>query len=100
MRQRNKKHYHMVRKNKADIQALLRVLVSAYLAYMGWNLIHSGGSDPTFPPVAGWIAGGFFIAAALFFGLYAGKQYKTALREAELTPQEEEALRREQEAEP
>ena len=99
MKQRNKKRYHVVRKNKADVRALLRVLVSAYLVYMGWNLIRGGGSDPSFPPAAGWITGGLFIAAALFFGLYTGRQYRDALREAELTPQEEEALRREQEEE-
>lgn len=97
LEKREKKHYHVVRKNKADVRAVFRGIVSAYLIYLGWDLIRSGGSDPTFPVAVGWLAGGLFIAAALGFGWYTWKQYKQALQEAELTPQEEEELRRERE---
>lgn len=94
---RERKRYHVVRKNKADVRAVFRGVVSAYLIYLGWDLIRSGGNDPTFPVAVGWLAGGLFIAAALGFGWYTWKQYKLALQEAELTPQEEEELHRERE---
>ena len=93
----NKKHYHVVRKNKADTKALLRVLVCGYLLYLAWQLITSGGSDSTFPPAVAWLTGGLSGAAAIGFGVYAIKEYKQALKAAELTPEEEEELRRERE---
>lgn len=95
-----KKHYHVVRKNRADTRALLRGLVSAYLLYLGWKLITGAGRDPTFSPVLGYLAGGLFAAAALAFGFYTWRQYLSDRRAAELTPEEEEELRREQEEEP
>ena len=95
-----KKHYHVVRKNRADTRALLRGLVSAYLLYLGWKLITGAGHDPTFSPVLGYLAGGLFAAAALAFGFYTWRQYLSDRRAAELTPEEEEELRREQEPEP
>ena len=55
--------------------------------------MNSGGSDASFPAAAGWLTGALFAAAAVGFGLYSWKEYRQALREAELTPQEEEALR-------
>lgn len=96
----DKKHYHVVRKNRADTRALLRGLVSAYLLYLGWKLITGAGHDPTFSPVLGYLAGGLFAAAALAFGFYTWRQYLSDRRAAELTPEEEEELRREQEEEP
>lgn len=95
-----KKHYHVVRKNRADTRALLRGLVSAYLLYLGWKLITGAGHDPTFSPVLGYLAGGLFAAAALAFGFYTWRQYLSDRRAAELTPEEEEELRREQEEKP
>ncbi len=95
-----KKHYHVVRKNRADTRALLRGLVSAYLLYLGWKLITGAGHDPTFSPVLGYLAGGLFAAAALAFGFYTWRQYLSDRRAAELTPEEEEELRREQEEGP
>lgn len=94
---REKKHYHVVRKNKADTKALLRVLVCGYLLYLAWQLVDSAGSEPSFPPFAAWLLGGILAAAAVGFALYAWKEYKQALQAAELTPEEEEALRRERE---
>lgn len=95
--ERKKKHYHVVRKNKADTKALFRVIVCAYLLYLGWQLVSSGGSDSSFPPIAGWLTGGLFAAAAIGFGVYSWREYKKALAEAELTPEEEEELRRDRE---
>lgn len=92
-----KKRYHVVRKNKADTRALFRVILCGYLLYLAWQLIQSGGSDPSFPPLVAWLLGGLFILAAVGFGWYSWREYRRALAEAELTPEEEEALRREQE---
>lgn len=94
---KEKKRYHVVRKNKADTKALFRAVVCGYLFYLSWQLVSSGGSDTSFPPAAGLLTGGLFAAAAAGFGLYSWKEYRQALREAELTPEEEEALRRERE---
>ena len=94
---REKKRYHMVRKNKADAKAVLRVLVCGYLLYLAWQLVGSGGSDPSFPPAMGWFAGGLLGAASVGFGIYAWREYRQALRAAELTPEEEDELRRERE---
>ncbi len=95
-----KKRYHVVRKQQADLRALLRGLVSAYLLYLGWKLLFQAGSDPAFPPAARLGFGGLFAAAALAFGWYTWKQYRSSLREAELTSQELEELRQEREEEP
>lgn len=97
--EQKKKHYHVVRKNKADTKALFRVIVCGYLLYLGWQLVSSGGSDSSFPPIAGWLTGGLFAAAAIGFGVYSWREYQKALAEAELTPEEEEELRRDREEE-
>ena len=97
--ERKKKHYHVVRQNKADTKALFRGIVCGYLLYLAWQLIRSGGSDPTFPPFVAWLLGGVFILASAGFGFYTWGEYQQALKEAELTPEEEEELRREREEE-
>ena len=43
------------------------------------------------------LTGGLFGLAAVGFGIYAVKEYKEGLKAAELTPEEEEELRRERE---
>lgn len=61
-----KKQYDLVRKNRADLRALLRGLVSAYLLYLAWNLVfHS--ADPTFPPAARILGGILFAGGAAAF---------------------------------
>jgi len=94
----DKKQYNAVRKNNADLHALLRGFVAAYLLYLGWKLITSGGDGASFPPIVGYVAGGLFAVGAVAFGCYAWKRYRADLRDAELTPEEaEEALRQERE---
>lgn len=95
-----KKRYHVVRKNQADMKGLLRGLVSVYLLYLGWRLISGAGHDSAFPPALSCLAGGLFAAAALAFGFFAWRRYLADRKAAELTPEEEEALRRKQEPEP
>ncbi len=93
----DKKQYNVFRKNKADLHVLIRGIVAAYLLYLGWKLVTSGG-DASFPPAAGYAVGALFAAGAIAFGCYAWKRYRADLRDAELTPEEEEeALRQERE---
>ncbi len=90
-----KKRYNVVRKNQADIKALLRSAVAIYLFYLAFRLVP--GNDSSFPSLARFLAGGLFIAAAVIFGWFTWRQYRAALKKAELTPEEEAALRRDQE---
>jgi len=84
-----KKRYHVVRKQQADLRALLRGLVSAYLLYLAFRLAAGGSELP--PPIRVLICV-LFLAGGALFGLYTWKQYRTALKEAELTPEEEAKL--------
>lgn len=88
-----KKRYHVVRKQQADLKALLRALVSGYLLYLAWKL--AGASDPGFSQMARCLAGGLFAAAAAVFGLFTWKRYQADRKNALLTPEEEAALERE-----
>lgn len=95
-----KKRYNVVRKNRADLRGLLRCLVCAYLLYLAWKLASYNGSDPTFPSMLGRVAGALFAVAAIAFGIYAVKSYRADLREAQLTAEEEEALRQDEDLKP
>ena len=86
-----KKHYHVVRKQQADLKALRRTLVLVYLLYLGVQLISRGREEPLF-----YLAGGLFAAGAAAFGWFTWRQYRAALIQAELTPEEEEALSQDQ----
>lgn len=86
------RRYHVVRKNQADMKALLRALVSGYLLYLGWKLIRSGGSTPSFPPFAACLLGGLLALAGAAFGWYTWQEYRRALKGAELTPEEKAEL--------
>lgn len=88
-----KKRYHVVRKQKADTRALLRCVAVAYLLYLAWQLAFVN-KDASFPPAARIAAGILFAACALGYGAYIWRQYRAALKEAELTPEEEAALER------
>ncbi len=90
-----KKRYHVVRKQQADLRALFRGLVSAYLLYLAFRLATDSGSE--LPPLVRVLICILFLAGGALFGLFAWKQYRTALKEAELTPAEEEALHQERE---
>lgn len=91
---RTKKRYHMVRKQQADTKALLRALVSGYLLWLAWKLASTNAPD--LPQAARYLAGGLFAAGAIVFGLFAWRRYQTDITAAELTPEEEEMLRQNQ----
>lgn len=82
-----KKDYDIARKSHADMRALLRGLVSAYLLFLAFQLLRN--SDPDFPAVGRFVGGGVFAVGALLFGWFTWKQYRAALKEAELTTEEE-----------
>lgn len=87
---REKKQYHVEPKNRAFTQVSLRVLVSAYLLYLAFQLVFPDGSDSTLPSGVRWLTGGLFAAAAVVFGFYSWRQYQKNLKDAELTSEEEE----------
>ena len=89
-----KTKYNIVRKNQADLHGLLRALVSLYLLYLAYHLLIAGGDDPSFPPAARIAAGILFAVCAVAFGIYAFRRYQTERRKAELTDEEKEALKR------
>ena len=83
-----KKDYDMARKSRADMRALLRGLVSAYLLFLAVQLLRN--SDPDFPAAGRFVGCGVFAVGAVLFGWFTWKQYRAALREAELTPEGED----------
>ena len=91
------KHYHMVRKNQANLRALFRGVVTAALFYIAYRLPAMSAEDPTFPDALGWAAAGVFAIVAAGFGIYAWKSYRADCKNAELTPEEEAVLFEKQE---
>lgn len=89
------KHYNVPRKQKADMKVMLRALVSGYLLFLAWKLVSSSG--PEFPRAARYLAGLVFTAGAAAFGWFTWKSYRAGLKDAELTPEEEEELRQQEE---
>ena len=57
--------------NGSEVRSILRLLVSAYVAYLGVQVIRGVlGGDASMPPVLGFVIGAVFIAAAAAFALY------------------------------
>lgn len=86
------KHYHMVRKNQANLGVLFRGVVTAALLYIAYRLPAMSAADPTFPDALGFVAAGVFAIVAVGFGIYAWKSYRADRKNAELTPEEEAVL--------
>ena len=85
--------YDAAKRTRANNLAVLRALVAAYLAWLGFSLIRDcvrGAS--TLSPAFAWTAGLVFIAAALAFGFYIRRQWKRELAAARLPkPESNEA---------
>ena len=83
--------YDAAKRTRANNLAVLRALVAAYLAWLGFSLIRDcvrGAS--TLSPAFAWTAGLVFIAAALAFGFYIRRQWKRELAAAKLPKPEAE----------
>ena len=77
--------YDMAKRTKANNLAVLRAVVAAYLAWLGFSLIRDcvrGAS--TLSPAFAWTVGLVFIAAALAFAFYIWRQWKRGLAAARL----------------
>ena len=77
--------YDAAKRTRANNLAVLRALVAAYLAWLGFSLIRDcvrGAS--TLSPAFAWTAGLVFIAAALTFAFYIRSQWKRELAAAKL----------------
>ena len=89
----------MIRKNRANVSAVLRGAVACYLLYLGVQIAMSAGKDPSFPVWAAWVLGGFFCLAGAAFGVYTWRRYRADLKAAELTEEERLEARRQAEQE-
>ena len=77
--------YDTAKRTRANNLAVLRALVAAYLAWLGFSLIRDcvrGAS--TLSPAFAWTVGLGFIAAALAFAFYIWTQWKRELAAARL----------------
>ena len=96
MRGMEKKKYRIADKKRADMRALLRGLVAAYLLYMAYQLCFRI-EDATFPAAARVAAGAVIALGAVGFAAYAWKRHRADCRAAELTDEELEQLHGERE---
>lgn len=93
------KEYNVIRKNRANVSAVLRGAVACYLLYLGVQIAMSAGKDPSFPVWAAWVLGGFFCLAGAAFGVYTWRRYRADLKAAELTEEEQQEAQRQAEEE-
>lgn len=83
--------YDIQARARAGTSATLRACVSLYLIYLGWQLIkNSGSGESTMSPALACLFGGLLIAAALAFGVYIFRRYRSDLEAARLKPEEQE----------
>ncbi|MDO4990709.1 MAG: hypothetical protein Q4E45_09420 [Eubacteriales bacterium] len=88
--------YDAAKRTRANNLAVLRALVAAYLAWLGFSLIRDcvrGAS--TLSPAFAWTGGLVFIAAAFAFAFYIRRQWKRELAAARLPKQAEDAAQSE-----
>lgn len=83
-----KPKYNVQRHRTATVRASVRTAAALYIAYLGWSIIrdrNDGGSMPVWLSVA---FGVLFLLIAAAIGLYAYKQRKIDLRDAEVRPED------------
>jgi TRAP-type C4-dicarboxylate transport system permease small subunit len=83
--------YDEALRSKAIGTSAIRAVVAGYLVYLGYTLIRDwlrGGS--TMSPWVAWGIGLLFCIGGAAFGLYTWKQYRAALKAAELPAEETE----------
>ena len=83
---KQKKEYDPVIMGKAISGMALRVIVAAYLVYMAWKVLTgalNGGSP--IPEWGAWLIFLAFAAAAAGFCVYSWRQYRKALKSADMS---------------
>lgn len=91
-----KRKYRIADKNRADMHALMRGIVAAFLLYSAYQLCFRV-EDATFPPAARVASGAVLALAAIGFGVFTWKRYRADCEDAVLTDEELEQLRGERE---
>ena len=77
--------YDSAKRTRATNTAVLRAIVAAYLAYLGFDLLRDWiRGTSTLSPAFAWTVGLGFIAAAIAFGFYTWKRWKQELEAAAL----------------
>ena len=77
--------YDSAKRTRATNTAVLRAIVAAYLAYLGFDLLRDWiRGTSTLSPALAWTVGLGFIAAAIAFGFYTWKLWKRELEAAVL----------------
>lgn len=80
-----KLEYNVQQRAKAGTAATFRGVVALYIAYLGYKIIQGGMDESsTLPSWAGWTVGLAFIAAALGFGYYIWKRWRSDVEAARL----------------
>jgi hypothetical protein len=77
------------KRNRAGGFFALRLAAAAYLAWLGFDLLHSylAGSSGL-PAALAWGSGVGFLAAGLGFGIYSFRRYRRETAEAEDPPEQ------------
>ena len=83
-----KPKYNVQRHRAATIRSSIRAAAALYLAYLGYGLIRDRGGDSSIPVWGSVAAGAAFFVIAAAIGLYAWRQYKVDLKDAEVQPEE------------
>ncbi len=81
-----KKNYDTGLMGRAISGLGLRVIVAAYIVYMGWKVLSgalNGGSP--IPEWGAWAIFSVFVAAMIAFGVFAVKQFVLLLRSAKIS---------------
>ncbi len=82
-----KPKYNVQRHRTAMIRSSIRAAAALYLLYIGYSLIRDR-SDSSMPVWGSIAAGAAFVLIAAAIGLYAWKQYKVDLKDAEVRPED------------
>lgn len=88
-----KKHvrYDMQKKNKANMRATFRAVVSLYLLFLSYQIAHGSASgDSPIAPALAFAIGAGFVICALGYGVYTWRQYKSDMSAARLDDDEED----------
>lgn len=78
-----KQQFDMQKRTRANITAAFRALVSGYLAWLGSKIANAEGSS--MPALTAQLISAAFIIAALGFGVYTWKRWRSDLEAARLS---------------